>query len=152
MRYVTLQILFAAAVVWPWNAAWPWDVWTAVGYGGVFAGAAWAVWAFRQHPRGNFHVFPAPKPHAQLIVSGPYRWSRHPMYTGILGLMLGLVLLDRTWLSLAAWLGLTGTLWAKARAEEHGMQRQFPAYAAFCQSVRTRLLPWPPRRGSNASP
>jgi protein-S-isoprenylcysteine O-methyltransferase Ste14 len=37
----------------------------------------------------------------QVVDHGPYRWIRHPSYTGILLIAAGLGLADRNWLSLA---------------------------------------------------
>jgi protein-S-isoprenylcysteine O-methyltransferase Ste14 len=34
----------------------------------------------------------------KLVTSGPYRWVRHPMYTALNGLFIGLVLLSANWL------------------------------------------------------
>lgn len=37
----------------------------------------------------NLSPFPSPKPDSQLIKNGIYKYIRHPIYTGILGLLLG---------------------------------------------------------------
>jgi protein-S-isoprenylcysteine O-methyltransferase Ste14 len=47
------------------------------------AGMAFAVWA-RVHLGSNWSSAPMIKEHHQLVRSGPYRWVRHPIYTGLL--------------------------------------------------------------------
>lgn len=41
-------------------------------------------WAILAMGGRTFSVFPEPRPGARLIVDGPYRWVRHPMYLAVL--------------------------------------------------------------------
>ena len=51
-------------------------------------GAAISVWAFRYHG-SSLSPFPKPPEGMHLIDGGPYRYVRHPMYSGIIAFTLG---------------------------------------------------------------
>jgi protein-S-isoprenylcysteine O-methyltransferase Ste14 len=72
----------------------------------------------------------------QLRTGGPYRITRHPVYTGILGMLAGTTLA----LGLGRWVALTAVvaliLVAKARAEERLLAASFPAeYEEYARKV-----------------
>jgi protein-S-isoprenylcysteine O-methyltransferase Ste14 len=78
----------------------------------------------------------------QLIQAGPYRFSRHPIYSGFLLAFVGMALCIG---ELRAFMGLA-LLWfsyeIKTRAEERFMAEQFgPAYAQYAARVR-KLAPF----------
>lgn len=82
-----------------------------------------------------------------LVVAGPYRLVRHPLYSGVDGLILGIALLvDHPWAYLGALaLGLWFAL-VLAPFEERELRALFgPAYADYMRSVH-RFLPFPRRR------
>jgi protein-S-isoprenylcysteine O-methyltransferase Ste14 len=91
---------------------------------------------------------PAPiAPTARLVVSGPYRRVRNPMYVAVLALIFGQAALFAS--GPLAIYGLV--IWAAFHAfvlgyEEPTLRRSFPAdYAAFFAAVprwRPRLRPW----------
>ncbi len=51
-----------------------------------------ALWIFGHNRLGNFNVVPEIRENAKLIVTGPYRYVRHPMYSSLILFMLGVVL------------------------------------------------------------
>jgi protein-S-isoprenylcysteine O-methyltransferase Ste14 len=65
------------------------------------------------------------KENHELIRNGPYRWIRHPIYTGILVSFAGTAIVDgrlRGWLGLAiVWV----TFYFKARREEQFLRQEF---------------------------
>lgn len=78
----------------------------------------------------------------ELIRTGPYRWVRHPIYTGILGMCLGTAL-DigqlRGWLALPL---MAAAFWIKLKQEERLMLRHFPnEYPAYQKQVKA-LVPF----------
>ena len=102
--------------------------------GGVLAARArlaFASWRFRaQLDAGH-----------QLATGGPFRWIRHPIYTGLDLLALGTAL----WLpSLLTWLGVLGMAIGgelRARAEEPLLERAFgDAYRAYRSRTRRFIL------------
>ena len=77
-----------------------------------------------------------------LVVAGPYRLVRHPLYSGVDGLTLGIAIaVDHTWAYLGALaLGLWFA-WVLAPFEERELHALFgPAYSEYVRSVR-RFLP-----------
>jgi protein-S-isoprenylcysteine O-methyltransferase Ste14 len=82
-----------------------------------------------------------------LVVAGPYRLVRHPLYSGVDGLTLGMALLvDHPWAYIGA---LALGLWfafVLAPFEERELKALFgAAYAEYMMSVR-RFLPFPRER------
>ena len=67
----------------------------------TFAGIAFAIWA-RMRIAGNWSSDVTLKRDHELIVDGPYRWVRHPIYTGILLGLLGTALAVGEWRAVLA--------------------------------------------------
>ncbi len=77
----------------------------------------------------------------QVVSSGPYRWVRHPGYTGALLAYLGTpLLLDSIWALLPA-VFLTVALIIRTRLEDQTLQAELGGYRDYAQRVRYRLLP-----------
>ncbi len=58
------------------------------GFALIASGMLWAVWA-RGHLGRNWSGEVTLKEDHELVQSGPYRFTRHPIYTGFLGALLG---------------------------------------------------------------
>lgn len=87
---------------------------------------------------------------ALLTVSGPYRWTRNPLYLGSLLLAAGFILAARDWVAaVLALLLLTAVYLPVIRQEEAFLAQRFPLqFAAYARSV-PRF--WP-RRPPSAQP
>lgn len=74
--------------------------------------------------------FPRPRRDAELVVSGPYRFLRHPIYVGGVLFFVGLSLVFSVYaLALTA---VLAAFWvAKARVEERHLSERFPGYADY---------------------
>jgi protein-S-isoprenylcysteine O-methyltransferase Ste14 len=100
---------------------------------------AWCVWDFATFGRGTPMPIDAPK---RLVVRGPYRHVRNPMYVGVLMAILGWVMWYRTW-GLVTYVGCVGAgfhLYVLLYEEPH-LSRTFGAeYEAY----RTRVGRWLP--------
>lgn len=111
---------------------------TAIGWALMVVGSAILLVAFAGLGRA---LTPTPVPNESgLQTGGLYRWVRHPIYTGLLLLAVGLVLRGPS-TPAVLWLGvLFGVLLAKALWEERMLAEVYPEYAAY--AVRTgRFLP-----------
>ena len=140
LQFAVMGLVVAAGLVsphWPGAAH---RVLSTVGAVLAVTGVAIAVWASRQLGR-SFTPYPQPLEAGELVERGPYRFVRHPVYSGGLVFFLGYSLFA----SVPA-LGLTCVLavvWAlKARVEERFLKGQYPAYEAYASRVRFRLLPY----------
>lgn len=100
--------------------------------GGLTAlGASVAIWAWVTMGWTRLRVMPDPRHDAVLLDWGPYRWVRHPMYSGLLLFILGLIVHDaRPWRWLVFGL-LAGVLIAKATIEERILCGTLPGYPAY---------------------
>jgi protein-S-isoprenylcysteine O-methyltransferase len=79
----------------------------------------------------------------RLVTRGPYRFLRHPSYTGLLAAFAGLGLTLGSWPALAVLgLPLTAVLLRRIQVEEGVMSERFGAeWSAYASRVR-RLLPF----------
>jgi protein-S-isoprenylcysteine O-methyltransferase Ste14 len=100
-----------------------------------------AIWA-RATLGSNWSSAVTLKQDHELIMRGPYRFVRHPIYTGLL-LMLGGTALISGRLGAIAGLasGFLG-LWIKLRQEEALMMRHFPADYRKYKANSKALLPF----------
>ena len=104
-------------------------------------GAALGLYTLWHNPVGNFSVYPEIKPKARLITTGPYRYIRHPMYSALMLMMLGIALYNGHWLN---GLGLAMVILAvvnKARVEERLLPAFFPDYPDYAARSK-RFIPW----------
>jgi len=76
-----------------------------------------------------------------VVSTGPYRWLRHPGYTGaLLTYLTTPVLLDSWWAFVPAVL-LALILLVRTYLEDKTLQEELPGYRAYAGRVRYRLLP-----------
>jgi protein-S-isoprenylcysteine O-methyltransferase Ste14 len=118
-------------------------VWAVCGYALIAAGVvlylACAFWAFALRGLGT----PAPiDPPKRLIVEGPYRVVRNPMYWSVFFVMAGEAILFRS-AALGLWAAgfFAGAMLFVVGYEEPGLRRKFGApYEEYCRNVG-RWLP-----------
>lgn len=78
----------------------------------------------------------------QTVVStGPYRYVRHPMYSGFLLFVLGTALLLGSRLGVLGGFVLGGLVARRAVLEERALREGLPGYGDYLARVRTRLIP-----------
>lgn len=124
----------------PWGALWDRGVPTLVlGLALVALGVGVALAAGAGLGR-TLTPSPIPKADGVLVTTGVYGLVRHPIYSGLLVLGLGLVVIGASVLHLIAWIALLSVLMAKARFEERMLADQYPDYAAYAARVG-RLVP-----------
>jgi protein-S-isoprenylcysteine O-methyltransferase Ste14 len=105
------------------------------------AGIAVRQWAVAT--LGRFFTIDVRVQSGQTVVeSGPYRWVRHPAYTGLILTFLGLGLALGNWASLlAAFLVPTAGLVYRIHVEEHALLEALgEPYRRFAEG-RARLVP-----------
>ena len=106
------------------------------------AGVGLAVWALGLFSRRGTTYEPFEAPTA-LVESGPYRYTRNPMYVGILLCLAGVALLAGRWTLLLAPVGFFFTIdRGQIRREEAVLEETFgEAYRAYRQRVPRWLSP-----------
>jgi protein-S-isoprenylcysteine O-methyltransferase Ste14 len=107
----------------------------------VFAsGIALAVWA-RIHLGRNWGMPMTQKAEPELVTSGPYRFVRHPIYSGLLVGLLGTALATNL-IGLVIVVILGGYFYYSASVEEKNLIATFPtAYPAYRNSTKM-LIPF----------
>jgi protein-S-isoprenylcysteine O-methyltransferase Ste14 len=102
---------------------------------------ALGVWAIVSMGRKTVNVSPALRPTARMIIRGPYRFVRHPMYTA-LALFCGAIMLsDLSLLAIELWVALLIVLAIKTAYEEGMLKRRFPEYEQYAKRTK-RYLPF----------
>ncbi|MCZ6767202.1 MAG: isoprenylcysteine carboxylmethyltransferase family protein [bacterium] len=97
----------------------------------------WAVRTLRDYFTWNVEV----QAGQHIIQTGPYRFVRHPSYTGALLMFVGGCVLLNSWIAAAfAAVGLTAAFVRRIRHEERLLNSTFPEYAEYAS--RTGSL-WP---------
>jgi protein-S-isoprenylcysteine O-methyltransferase Ste14 len=102
----------------------------------LICGMVWAVWSLRVLGR-NVSVLAQAR---DVVVRGPYRWVRHPLYSGEIVSSLGLAVGLNSYSALALWLALCGLQIYRAVREEQVLLQAFPAYRSY-QRHTAALLP-----------
>jgi protein-S-isoprenylcysteine O-methyltransferase Ste14 len=105
------------------------------------SGVVLGGWAIITMTFGNLNVLPTVREDAVLVLNGPYRVIRHPMYTSLLLITAGEVLNDLTAMRSLVWLLLVATLVAKLVFEEKLLAERFAEYSRY-QQRSWRLLPF----------
>ena len=136
--WLGFQVDMVGAAQWRWLAAVP----SVLG----FAVAVRCIWDFGRTGHGT----PAPMaPPQRLVVVGPYRYVRNPMYLGFFAGWVGLwVIFGRASVGAIAWASavLAAVALFVMRYEQPTLRRKFGAdYEEYCKNVRAwipRMRPW----------
>jgi protein-S-isoprenylcysteine O-methyltransferase Ste14 len=110
------------------------------GAGVCVAGLAFAIWA-RWTIGRNWSSNVTFKEGHQLIRTGPYRFVRHPIYTGILVMSSGPAIQYGHVFSWFAICVIGVGLWIKLKQEEAVMLKHFPEYGDYRKQVKA-LVPF----------
>lgn len=117
------------------------DLIAAIGAIACVVGLVFCIWARLVLGRNWSGTITLKEDH-ELITRGPYRWVRHPIYTGLLAMCVGTMLVTD---HVAGFLGLAlifVSIWIKLRYEEALMLRQFPTeYPQYRKRVKT-IIPF----------
>jgi protein-S-isoprenylcysteine O-methyltransferase Ste14 len=149
---VTLTGLAATLLLWSvvprsvWRALTASSVWSVgVGVAVLVIGTAFTLWA--RFELGTMWTSTAVvKEGHRLVTDGPYRVTRHPIYTGLLGMLLGTVVIEGLGRWLVVLIVAVIVLSAKIRSEERLLGRELgEPYEVYRRRVPA-LVPLPFRR------
>lgn len=106
----------------------------------VYAGVLFACWA-RYILGSNWSSEVQLKQDHELIERGPYRYVRHPIYTGVLLALFGNAIMLGEWCGLLGFAIMFVSFWRKLRLEESWLGEHFgAAYADYMRRVKA-LIP-----------
>ncbi len=110
--------------------------------GGVLAVGGLGVYiAAHAYLRRNWSIAAAIVEGQHLVVSGVYRYIRHPMYSGMMLIVTGSGLLVSNYAILASIVPVAAAYYVRARREEVMLMAEFPEYRDY--AARTRMfIPW----------
>jgi protein-S-isoprenylcysteine O-methyltransferase Ste14 len=141
LLWLALDVSGHAGVRWHERVIPETPAWQMIGVILVAAGLGFSVVARRYLGR-NWSGQPTLKEGHELITSGPYRYVRHPIYTGLIAAIVGTALVHGELLYFAIVAFAVVGLHFKAKTEEGLMRQQFPeAYPDYARRTKA-LIPW----------
>lgn len=103
-------------------------------------GAFVSGWSFLQH-RSGVSPFPRPVEGAVLVDTGPYRYVRHPMYSGIIAFTLGAGVAFAVPAAALVSPAFVLFFMVKSGHEEEMLAASVPGYREYRSDVHWRLIP-----------
>jgi protein-S-isoprenylcysteine O-methyltransferase Ste14 len=94
------------------------------------------LWTARHNRLGNFNIVPEIKEGCELIITGPYRFIRHPMYTSVTLIGLGILLYGFALWKIPLFILLIIVLYFKASREEAFWCEKTEAYRKFQEGTK----------------
>lgn len=128
IQFVLIELIVFTGLLWP-------QEWSLRGIGIV--GGVVGLWALQVMGLRQVKVFPEVPGQGKLIVLGPYRWIRHPMYTSVLLVTLGSPLSYRMLL----WVGISFNLIGQTPVRKGPLMERFPEKEASRGQAK-RLIPF----------
>ena len=123
-----------------WNAS---RISDALGLSIQAIGLAFSVWARRALGR-NWSARVTIGAKQELIVAGPYRIVRHPIYSGLLFALIGTAIIAGNLNALVGFLLILASVLIKLQREESALRDHFgEAYAEYAARVPTLIPRWP---------
>lgn len=107
----------------------------------VFFGLLLGFWAFWLFRNSKFRITPDVAEGAKLITQGPFKYIRHPMYSAVLLICLGLMLSNINVLSLVLYILLLIDLVIKINYEEKSLASNFSEYKDYLKKTK-RIIPF----------
>jgi protein-S-isoprenylcysteine O-methyltransferase Ste14 len=107
----------------------------------VAVGLGFTVWA-RMHLGRNWSGIVTLKEGHELVRSGPYRFVRHPIYTGLLAAFIGSAIARGEWRGIVACALTFAALWRKLTLEERWLSEAFGDDYARYRAEVAALIPF----------
>ncbi len=133
---VAAQFALLAWLIWPLTP----QRWSLPALALLACAGVLGLWTFGHNRPGNFNIRPEPKATGRLVTSGPYQYTRNPMYSALLLFAAAEVVAYGDPWKIACWLALALVLVAKVMLEERGLRANFAGYAEYAKRVR-RFIP-----------
>ncbi len=112
-----------------------------LGFAGLMPGLVFAFWAMKENAFASDVVRIQEDRGHTVCTSGPYRYVRHPMYVGVILIMLFFPLsLGSLYAYIPAFVIIILFI-IRASLEDRALQKELPGYKEYSRKVRYRLLP-----------
>ncbi len=135
-------ILLVSLILLPGEDHWPTPDWLVASAGiAFFTGLAVIVAAALGLGRALTPT-PVPNQRGTLTTGGFYRYVRHPIYTGVLTVVVAMTVRSGSWITLAVAVATVAFFDRKAAWEEQQLVREFPDYPAYAATT-PRFVPRP---------
>lgn len=85
---------------------------------------------------------PLPAERAELVIAGPYRHARHPIYGGVVLVLIGAGMFLESLLGVIAASSVLVFFWFKTFYEERHLRIRFAGYRRYREIVSKRLIPF----------
>jgi len=141
--YVAIQaVLIIALVVLPSRDDWPTPSWLVSVAGVLFFGGFAIMAVAAVGLRLALTATPVPNGRGKLTTNGLYRYTRHPIYTGVLAIVVAMTVRSGSVISLAIAVITVLFFNQKARWEEARLAEHFDRYRDYAD-VTPRFVPRP---------
>ena len=142
MAYVSISIigaLDAGRYQWSNMPNWLWPIGAALFVGGQFL----VTWAMVINPFFEKTARIQKERNQTVIINGPYRYIRHPGYTGtIIGFVLGTPLMLSSWWAFLPAIASAVILIIRISLEDRMLLIELEGYKTYSMKVRYRLIPY----------
>ena len=132
VQFLSLFLIATTGSIWPSN-----NFLLAIELFGLGLG----VWAILAMGTGNFNITPNIKANSEFIVSGPYKYIRHPMYSSLLLATLPLIINSMSVFRTTVWLVLLIDLLLKLNYEEKLLIDAVQDYSKY-RKATFRIVPF----------
>jgi protein-S-isoprenylcysteine O-methyltransferase Ste14 len=99
------------------------------------------LWSFVANPHLETTVRIQTDRDHKVISDGPYRLVRHPMYVGVILMILGWPLILGSWIALGIACLLVALFVVRTALEDTTLRNELPGYLDLCERTRYRLIP-----------
>jgi len=103
-------------------------------------GALLGLWAIIVMQLGRFNITPEIHQNSRMVIKGPYKYIRHPMYASVLLITLAWVLNYLTFFRFGIWFVLLIDLLLKLRFEERLLAEHYERYQDYRKRTK-KLIP-----------
>ena len=124
------------------DAITPSSLFSFIGTAMTITGTIFAIWARLALGRNWSGAVITLKERHELVTTGPYRLVRHPIYSGLLLVALGAVLVDASIEGIIGLAGITIALILRIPEEESLMTHAFPSVYSAYRARTKKLLPF----------
>jgi protein-S-isoprenylcysteine O-methyltransferase Ste14 len=135
LLYVVIATAISGVLGWPEFPGLPI---APLGIALIVVGFVSPIWALVMFRRADTEIEPTSSTNRALVTDGPYRFTRNPMYLGLVTITLGIAVWIGAWPMLVVPVAVFATAnWVHIPFEEAKMRRQFgAAYDDYVERVR----------------